>query len=189
MIVNLYGGPGSGKSTLASWLFSELKKQNYKIELVSEYIKTWAWLKLTPTSWDQFYIFAKQLRAVDICALNNVHVISDSPLLMQAAYMIRSQAPFTKEVIDLYRLFEKDHPSINFLLQRPSAYEKEGRYENLEQALEMDKRIKDLLNSEEICYHEAKDEATVLDIIKRNFVNDSHNYRRQRNSKEDTDRS
>lgn len=59
--INLFGGAGCGKSCLASKLFADLKAKNYKIELVQEWIKPWAYDGRFPKSWDQFYVFAQGL--------------------------------------------------------------------------------------------------------------------------------
>jgi DNA replication protein DnaC len=47
----LYGGPGSGKSKLACYLNYML--MDYDIDLVSEYIKAWAYEGKIPESLDQ----------------------------------------------------------------------------------------------------------------------------------------
>jgi hypothetical protein len=57
----LHAGPGSGKSTLAARVFGELKVRGYDVEHVPEYIKTWAHAGRKPESYDQLYVFAKQL--------------------------------------------------------------------------------------------------------------------------------
>jgi len=152
MLINFHSGACAGKSTIAAWLFSELKLRHYNVELCQEYIKGWAWLKIVPQSWDSFYVFAKQLRAIDICARHKVHVITDSPLLMQVAYMELNNCPFVDDVINLCQKYEKENPSINFFLNRSVPYAEQGRYENYLEAVKMDNMIKALLDREKISY-------------------------------------
>lgn len=148
MRICLFSGPGCGKSTLATWLFSQIKMQRptIKVELVSEYIKDWAWDKRVPKSWDQFYVFAKQLNREDKVLRHDVHVITDSPLLMQLGYIERGGSVFAEECLSACRKFEEKYPSVNILLERVVEYVPEGRYENLQQAKEMDERITQLLS-------------------------------------------
>lgn len=148
MRVNLYGGPGLGKSTLAAWLFSQIKilRPDMQIEQVSEYIKDWAWDKRVPKSWDQFYVFSKQLNREDKVLRHGVHVVTDSPLLMQVSYIERSGSVFAEECLSACKKFDLKYPSVNIFLERKVPYNNEGRYENLYQAIEMDERITKLLS-------------------------------------------
>jgi hypothetical protein len=148
MRINIYSGPSCGKSTTAAFLFSELKVKGYQIELIDEFIKGWAWEKKVPTSWDQWYIFSKQLHKEDKIARNGIHTITDSPLWMQVAYMQRNGDVFSSEVISACKKFDLLYPkNLNILLKRTVKYDNEGRYENYEQALEMDNNIKKLLDT------------------------------------------
>ena len=61
MRICLYAGPGAGKSTTAAWLFSQLKMQDYDIELVTEYVKQWTYTKRLPVGFEQMLILANQL--------------------------------------------------------------------------------------------------------------------------------
>ena len=72
MRICLYSGPGAGKSATAADIFAEFKRKNYSIELVAEYIKTWAYEGRKPESYDQTLIFANQLHQFiwNGCAIN-----------------------------------------------------------------------------------------------------------------------
>lgn len=146
--INFYGGPGSAKSTTAARIFSELKILNVPVELVTEYIKKWAWLKIIPNSFDQFYVFAKQLREEDVILRHqHTHVVTDSPIIMQLAYMKRGKALFYDDCVKTAKLFENINPGLHIFLKRTVPYIQEGRYENYNQALEMDNMIVDVLNN------------------------------------------
>lgn len=150
VVINIFGGPGTGKSTCATWLAAELKSSNYSIELVTEYIKKWAWMKLAPQSWDGLYVFAKQLQSVDVITRNNVSVVSDSPLLMQLAYL--EGTPYYKELTKIVRTFESQFPILNFYLLRKVPYVEAGRYQNLGEAIVMDQKILSLLEENNVRY-------------------------------------
>jgi len=158
--VNLFSGPGCGKSTTAARLFSDLKrrwgdKTDPQVELVMEYIKEWAWLKRIPRSWDQFYIFAQQLKREDVVLRHNhTNVITDSPVWMQLAYMKRGNAPFYKACQLAASEFDKGTDSFNIVLKRSVPYQSEGRYETSEQAVEMDNLVRSTLADHGVSWQE-----------------------------------
>lgn len=142
MRINIYGGPGSGKSTLAAWLFSQLKERQVCIELITEYVKSWAWRQVEPKSWDELYIFAKQLKAEDeIMRHGYVHLITDSPLPLTLTYIKKEQAPFYLQCKEVCELFEESFPSIDIFIERTKPYQQEGRYQTEEEAKELDSLI------------------------------------------------
>lgn len=144
MRICLHAGPGAGKSTLTAHIFSELKRKNYNVELAHEYIKEWAYLKRAPRSFDQLYIFGKQLHREDVLLQCGVeHVVTDSPLLMGCCYAKKHGCPFWEELASISLKFEERHPSVNIFLDRSGLpYHQSGRYENYEQALAMDEEIR-----------------------------------------------
>lgn len=146
MRINLFGGPNTGKTRTRSRLFSDLTI-NYNIEEVREFIKDWAYLKRLPKSFDPVYIFGQQMHLEDMplqCGVE--HLVTDSPLLMQIAYMQRYAVPYWLSFLEIAREFEEKYPSLNIFLDRGDiTYRQNGRYENLNQAKEMDRRILDFL--------------------------------------------
>ena len=145
MRINLLGGPGSGKSSTAAWLFSELKKENISVELVSEFCKTWAIEGRKFEKYDQIYFFGQQMQAEYRNLKYGIkNIVTDSPVLLAAIY---AQHHYGKSIgehlLHLAREFDKDFPSVNIVLDRRNKkYITEGRYENYDQALKMDAEIK-----------------------------------------------
>ena len=143
MRISLWSGAGAGKSTTACYVYSRLKQQNYKIELVREYIKKWAYEGKVPKSYDQLYIFGKQLNAEDSLLQSGVeHLITDSPLLMQVFYARKYDFPCWQQLIEIGKSFEAVQPSLNIFLDRDGLdYEKEGRYETEPEAKAVDEEM------------------------------------------------
>lgn len=158
MRINLYAGPGAGKSTTAAWLFAELKKAGYNIELVSEYVKSWAISKRDVIGFDQVYLMGKQLNYEYRFLAHGVdHVITDSPVLLSACYT-RSYfddlniANHMEAIISEY---EARHPSLNIFIRRDGKeYRSEGRYQSFDEAKRMDSIILDTLERNSIEYKE-----------------------------------
>lgn len=136
--VNFYAGPGAGKSTIAARVFAEMKVRGFDIEHIPEYIKTWAHEKRKPQSYDQVYIFAKQLKAEDVILRNVRHVVTDSPILMNTAYSKFYGFHAVGPIIELAKQFDRDFPPLNLFIERSVAYIEKGRYQNYDQAVEFD---------------------------------------------------
>lgn len=153
MRICLFSGPGAGKTAVSSRLFYEFKVKSLSVELVQEYIKTWAYQNIVPESFDQFYVLAKQLRSEDLMLRHTKYIVTDSPLFMQCAYMKRDRQPYYDEAVSICRKFETKHPSLNIFLSREGIdYQQSGRYENLMEAKQMDWVIRDELDQLEIPY-------------------------------------
>jgi hypothetical protein len=139
--INFLAGPGAGKSTVAARLFGELKAKGYDVEQVSEYIKKWAYEGKKPHSFDQLYAFAKQLRNEETLLRCVPLLITDSPLIVNVAYTIYYKCSYYKELLSLVNCFEEEYHSLNLFIDRTVSYVEKGRYQNLDQALELDQLL------------------------------------------------
>lgn len=143
-VINLFGGSGLGKSTTASLLFGEMKLLGYHVELVSEYVKTWAWQGRKPTGFDQFYIAGKQAHSESQLYGKVDYIITDSPLLLSAFY---EQYHLGREIclptILNFLGYAKDNgiEHLNFLLQRNRKFDPRGRFETEEEAISVDGKL------------------------------------------------
>ncbi len=148
--INLYGGPGSGKSSLAAWIYSWLKEKHLSVELVREKIKPWAYEKRPPQSFDQVYLFGRQLHAEDVFLRNGVEVVvTDSPLLQNVIYGDLYGAPGWEGILSIINEVEELYPSINLVLTyNGMRYDPEGRYQSMDDAVEVLQRTIVLLDDE-----------------------------------------
>ena len=176
--INFVGGPGCGKSTNAAKVFAMMKGE-YSVELVTEYVKGWAYESRQIYPYDQVYFFGKQMnREYTVLEKGRVDtIITDSPLILQIAYAERSGLP--KSTIDsmlvILEEYEKTYPGLYIYLNRSGKdYIDEGRYENLQQAKEMDDIIKGMMNDADIDYLEVKwDKADIMyGLIEREITGD-----------------
>lgn len=170
MRINLFGGPGVGKSTLAAALFAALKSEGVNIELVTERAKVRAWTGVPIAGWEQHTVFAEQLAAEAGPILAGASVVTDSPLWLQLAYAERDGYPACEEMAGVCRAFDKRHgPGVNFLLSRTVPYSRKGRYENVDAAADMDRRIKVVLDREQTNRYltlDPRDLASALALIR-----------------------
>jgi nicotinamide riboside kinase len=141
LIINLFGGPGTGKSSLMAKLFARLKELDYDVEMSHEYVKDLVWEESYKKIENQLYIFGKQHnRAYRL--LNKINIIiTDSPLLNSIVYYTGDN-PYFKDMV-MWEYNEMNN--IGLYLERSFDYNEVGRYQNLEQAIEVDVKYKKLL--------------------------------------------
>lgn len=142
-VINMFGGPCTGKSTLAAGLFHYMKCQGCDVELVTEYAKDMVYEQRTNIMEDQVYIHAKQYRRISRLRDKVEYVITDSPILLAAAYAIEGYySALEPLVIQTFCSFD----NVNFLIRRPNEeYKQDGRIQNELQAIEKDELIVSLL--------------------------------------------
>jgi deoxyadenosine/deoxycytidine kinase len=171
MRINLFAGPGAGKSTLASWLFAELKLRDYSIELVSEYVKSWAIEKRKIHPFHQVYFMGRQLEYEYRFLTNGVkHIITDSPVFLAATYARYYNSHLfevANQMESIISTYEKKHPAINIFLNRGDYFQQEGRYHNREQAENIDRAVLSTLISNGVEFKEfnAEDRQDILKHI------------------------
>lgn len=168
--INLLGGPGSCKSTIATFLFSELKSRGISIEYVPEYIKFWTYLDRKPKSFDTAYCLLKQLHKEDTILRGETQfIVSDSPLMLQCFYAWYHNDKGQHPILELAKEVEYIYPSINIYLQRNDSYYSEiGRYENMQQAKDIDVALKDFVSDKIFCHHfSCDDKSGVLNHVLR----------------------
>lgn len=162
VIINLFSGPGCGKSTSAAQLFYELKKRNYDVELTNEYAKWLVYEENYKKIKNQLYLFSKQHN--QIFRLNDVVdiVIMDSPLILSAIYDLDQ----SRELKDIILYEHNKFSNKNYFIERTTDYVQEGRYHNLEQAVEVDNKILNFLDTNSIPY----DKVNLTNLIERIFT-------------------
>ncbi len=174
--VNFYAGPGCGKSTLAARVFAELKIRGCDVEHIPEYVKTMAHEGRVPKSYDQLYIFAKQVKAEDVILRNVSCIVTDSPILMNTAYSTKYGFKCAPELVRMAQQFDRDFPAINFYIDRTVDYIDKGRYQNYDQAVEFDKFLLEFLDKNlesELVHVKVEDFDLIVGAIQRCMEGDT----------------
>lgn len=153
LVVNIFGGPCCGKSTTSAGVFSQLKKRNYNVELVTEYAKDMVWEKRQAVFDNQIYIFGKQHHRLWRLKDQVEVAITDSPLLLSLIYNI-DKSEIGKSLNDLVLNTYKSFNNLNFFLNRIGEYNTIGRNQTENEAKEIDNEIKRVLDTHEIVYTE-----------------------------------
>jgi hypothetical protein len=158
-IINLWGGPGTGKSTSSAFVFYKLKQAGYNVELVREYVKNWAWEGRHIGPYDQFYFMGKQIRS-EAMLFNKVdYIVTDCPVMLGAYYAkLYSSECVAKgilsSVMSFYESTSADgHKHLNIFLNRSKPYNQAGRYENADQAKDVDIGVQNMLKELNVPYY------------------------------------
>ena len=172
-VINLFGGPGAGKSTISSGLFYEFKIKDIPCDNPYEFPKQVAWEDNLSQITDQLYILANQHRGLVRSYGKVDFIILDSPLLLSLLYKngYTGDYPakfygdsFDHMVLDLFNSYD----NINIFLERPEKeFQVEGRFQDQDESLMLDNKLKDILYMYNIPYHSVTvGENTVSDIMK-----------------------
>lgn len=151
--INLFAGPGAGKSTIASELFTEMKKRNDKVEYIQEYAKELTFGKDFTRLSDQLHILGEQHHRMYRLRDQVDFLIHDSPFVMGIVYLQKDihlpKKLYKKLVTEMF----KSYNNINIFLERDVdkfGYETYGRNQDLDEAIQKDKEIKDMLKKFDI---------------------------------------
>jgi sugar phosphate isomerase/epimerase len=145
-VINLFAGPGAGKTTTAAKLFAAMKDKGLKVELVQEYVKSWAWEGREIGPLDQIYILAKQLRAESRLYGKVDYIITDSPIELSSYYDKRrnNDSAISNVVDDLLSRVDVDR--LNVFIKRDKPYYQHGRYETEAEAVNIDEELHEMFD-------------------------------------------
>jgi len=156
IVINLFGGPSSGKSTAMAGLFYMMKKHGRRVEMAHEYVKL-AVYDGSIHNMSQYDILLAQHHTISTFHDSGLleYVITDAPLLMSCIY--GSGSVVCKQAKRLNSNFN----NLNFFINRSGPFQKEGRIHNEEESVDIDKRIKMLLNDVNEPYIEVQASADI----------------------------
>ncbi len=170
LVINLFGSPGSGKSTLAADLFSEMKKHDYEVELVREWVKLWAWEGRDMSYADQVIVFGNQVHEETSLYGKVDFIITDSPLILSGFYEdvnhnSRFLIPAAKSVMDDAEAWGVKY--WNLLVKRNWLYQANGRFQTEAEAKVLEKKMVQFLKCNKLPYETVKSvEEIMLELMK-----------------------
>lgn len=151
LVVNLFGGPGCGKSSTMAGVFAELKWRGRTVEMASEWVKQKVWGGHTKVLEDQVYIFGKQSHIIHDLTVGKVEaIITDAPLLLSVGYGKMESPEFHQLVLEAFQRSR----NLNIFLNRIKPYDPNGRMQTEEEAQDLDRDFKKLLERYSFPYFE-----------------------------------
>ena len=169
LVINLFGGPGSGKSTLAADLFSEMKKHDYQVEMVREWVKFWAWEGKQMNYADQVIVFGHQVHEETSLYGKVDIIITDSPLILSSFYEAVNYKShhLLAAAENVMRLAKFDNVEYwNLLVKRDWPYQTSGRFQTEAEAKILEKKMVQFLRSCKLPYETVTSvEDVMLELI------------------------
>jgi len=163
IVVNLFAGPGAGKSTGACSVYSAVKMNGIDCEYVSEFAKDKVWEHNDAVMKCQFYISGKQAFKISRVYGKVDVIITDSPILLGAFYGEKTSEKLKEAIVEEYSKYN----NLNIFIERCKEYNPNGRMQTKEEALEIDKKIKEMLDKYKIDYTTVRgDLSGYVDIVK-----------------------
>ncbi len=149
LVVNFYAGPSAGKTTAALELTAALKKEGYNVEYVSEFAKELVLENRLEELQNQEYVTNEQYHRLDRLRNSVEIIVTDSPVLLGNIYgENKISSEYANTIKEYYNSFE----NFNLMVKRGNSFQTEGRVHNLEQSMELDKKITDYLRANDIFY-------------------------------------
>lgn len=150
--IGLIGGPGTLKSGQCAHFVGTLKSRSILVEQIIEWVREAFNKKMIPEDnvWVQFWIYEEQCRREDCIPKEIDYIVTDSPTLLSYVYaLFNGNRGNDKWLwIKMYEKFVMDLDRYHFLFfcEREKPYQKDGtRKQTKEEAMELDKQIKNLL--------------------------------------------
>ena len=159
-VIQLIGSPASGKSTAAAHLYTALKCMGIDTELSLEYIKPLVYKGIKITPYTQYYIFGHEIEQ-QASLFNKVScIISDSSPLLASFYQwyYTKKNTLAEACRDFYKTAEEknDVQFLNFFLPHREDYNPNGRIQDKEGALEVERLLRAYLEVENYPFQELK---------------------------------
>ena len=152
LVTNLFAGPGTGKSTFCAGIFAALKWDNIDCEMALEYAKDLTWETSSikngekkmqnPILENQLYVFGSQQHRIFRLNGKVDVIVTDSPLLHSLIYDTGDNKSLENLILEEHSKYD----SLNIFLNRKKEYNPNGRNQTFKEAVELDNRIKHMLD-------------------------------------------
>lgn len=155
-VINIIGGPGSEKSLFTAAIILHLHLHHKTVELIPDYAKSLVWRKDFEALRNQYQIAQQQFQMLELLDGQVQYLVTESSLPQILYYNefypdnICDVAKTRKQILEWY----KQHNNINVMVERGDErkYIHTGRFQDEEQAKEVDRGMRALLRREGIAY-------------------------------------
>ena len=154
-VINVIGGPGCDKSLITSAIIVYLKLREQTIEVIPDFAKSLVWQQNFEVLKNQYFIAQRQYEMLNLIDGQVNFLITECSLPQILFYNenyadnICDVAKTREQILEWYR----QNDNINILVQRgDKKYVRTGRFQDEEQAKEVDQGLRDILDREQLPY-------------------------------------
>ena len=154
-VINIIGGPGSDKSLFSSAIVLHLSLHGKTVEIVPDYAKALVWQQNFSVLKNQYFIAQQQFDMLNLID-GQVHFLINECSLPQLLFYNENYAENICDVSktrDQILQWYRQNDIINILVQRgQKKYVRTGRFQDEEQAREVDQGLQAILEREHLPY-------------------------------------
>ena len=164
-VINIIGGPGCDKSLFTAAIILYLNLHHKTVEQIPDFAKSLVWQKDYEALKNQYNIAQQQFRMLELLDGQVQYLVTESSLPQIMYYNehypdnICDIAKTRKQILEWY----KQHNNINVMVERSERkYVHTGRFQDEEQAKEVDRGMRALLRREGITFTPLKPEIDAI---------------------------
>jgi hypothetical protein len=174
-VINIIGGPGCEKSLFTAAIILHLHLHHKSVELIPDYAKSLVWQKDYEALRNQYKIAQQQFQMLELLDGQVQFLVTESSLPQTLYYNefypdnICDVGKTRKQILDWY----KQHRNINIMVERGERkYVHTGRFQDEEQAKEVDRGLRALLRREGMAYTPLKPELEAINAFAATLLKD-----------------
>jgi ABC-type dipeptide/oligopeptide/nickel transport system ATPase component len=168
-IVNIIGGPGCDKSLFTSAIILYLNLHHKTVEQIPDFAKSLVWQKDYEALKNQYHIAQQQFRMIELLDGQVQYLVTECSLPQILYYNehypenICDVAKTKKQILEWY----KQHNNVNLLVERgmDRKYIHTGRFQDEEQAKEVDRGMRGLLRREGVQFSSVKPDLEAINAF------------------------
>ena len=164
-VINIIGGPGCDKSLFSAAIILHLNLHNKTVETIPDYAKSLVWQQNFEVLKNQYFIAQRQFEMLNLLDGQVQFLITECSLPQVLYYNenyaenICDVAKTRAQILEWY----KQHDNINIFVERgEKKYVHTGRFQDEEQAKNIDRGLRALLVREGIRYTALPPDVTVI---------------------------
>jgi hypothetical protein len=164
-VINIIGGPGSEKSLFTAAIILYLHLHHKSVELIPDYAKSLVWQKDYESLRNQYKIAQQQNQMLELLDGQVQFLVTECSLPQVLYYNefypdnICDTGKTRKQILD----WHKQHNNVNIMVERGDRkYIHTGRFQDEEQAKEVDRGMRALLRRENIAFTPLKPEVQAI---------------------------
>jgi hypothetical protein len=162
ILVNIWGGPCTGKSSTAYLATAILKTCGVNCELVTEFAKDLVWQNRLSSLQNCSYVFGTQFERIRQLEDKVDVVITDSPLELVLLY---TPPDYPVEFREYVKKICSNQERLDFLMCKTLPFSAVGRTQNEAEAIELQSKVRGLMDELEIEYTKAVDPEKAATLI------------------------